>query len=390
MAKANRRAHGEGSVFKRWDKALNRFQWMVQITLEDGKQKQYRVKNQEEGVLLLRKLQRDIEQNTLITGPKQTLKQYLEYWLEEVHKSSVKVSTYVKYRKTINSYIIPVLGHLTLEKLTPQHVKSLYNQKQKDGLAPKTIHSIHGVLHKALDNAVAWSYVARNVCDVVKPPRLVKKERQSLTMEQAHTLLESVRGQRLELVLTLALVTGMRRGELLALRWADVDMEARTLRVCRTVDYINGFGYVVNEPKTAAGRRMIMLPVFAVEMLKHHRIEQLEARLQAGSSWEDLDLVVTDLNGGFFNPRYLAKTFSKLVAEAGLPHISFHNLRHSAATLLRSMGVDIKLIQEILGHSNFMITADIYSHVLPSQQKEAANKWDQEFRDTGLGDADAK
>src|SRR6266567_97783 len=307
-----RRARGEGSVFKRWDKRLNRYQWMVQITLEDGQQKQYRVKNQEEGVKLLKKLQRDLEQGTLVTGPKQTIKQYLEYWLEEVHRSSIKISTYVKYRKVINGYIIPALGHLTLEKLTPQHVKSLYNKKEKEGLAPKTIHSIHGVLHKALDNAVLWNMVARNVCNVVKPPRLVKKERQSLTMDQAHTLLESVRGQRLEMLLTLALVTGMRRGELLALRWSD-------------------------------------------------------------------------LHGGYFNPRYLEKTFSKLITDAGLPRISFHNLRHSAATLLRGMGIDIKLIQEILGHSNFATTADIYSHVLPSMRKEAANKWDDEFRDNGLG-----
>lgn len=373
-----RRARGEGSVFKRWDKRLNRYQWMVQITLEDGKQKQFRVKSQEEGVKRLKKLQRDLEQGMMVTGSKQAVKQYLEYWLEDVHKSSVKVSTYVKYRKVINGYIIPTLGHLTLEKLTPQHVKSLYNKKEKEGLSPKTIHSIHGVLHKALDNAVLWSMVARNVCDA---PRLVKKERQSLTMEQARKLLESVRGQRLEVLLTLALVTGMRRGELLALRWSDVDLDTRSLRVSRTVDYIPGFGYVVNEPKTAAGRRMIMLPVFAVEMLKHRRVEQLEARLKAGGSWEDLDLVITDLSGGYFNPRYLEKTFSKLVADAGLPRVSFHNLRHSAATLLRSMGVDIKLIQEILGHSNFMITADIYSHVLPSQQREAADKWGGVFKE---------
>ncbi len=374
-----RRVRGEGSVFKYWDKKANVYRWKVQITLEDGSQKQYRVKNQEEGRDLLRKLQRDMEQGRLVTGPKQTVKQYMEYWIEEVHKSSVKVSTYVKYRKTINTHINPVLGHLTLDKLTPQHVKSLYNKREKEGLAPKTIHSIHGVLHKALANAVEWGLVGRNVCDVVKPPRLVRKKKQSLTLEQAQKLLESVRGQRLEMVLTLALVTGMRRGELVALRWSDVVLEARTLYVNRTVDYINGYGYVVSEPKTEAGWRSIMLPVFAVEMLEHYKIEQDEARAQAGSVWEDLDLVITGLNGGYFNPRYLSKVFSKLVANLGLPRISFHGLRHSAATLLRSMGVDIKLIQEILGHSSFLITADVYSHVLPTQQKEAADKWDDVF-----------
>ncbi len=179
----------------------------------------------------MRKAQRELEQGTLVTAPQQTVEQYLTYWLEEVHKSSLKVSTYVKYRKVIHTYIVPALGNVKLEKLTPQHVQSLYNRKQKDGLAPKSIHHIHGVLHKALDNAVRWNLVSRNVCEVVSPPRLVKPEIQSLTMEQAHKLLVSLRGNRLEVLLTLALTTGLRRGEILALRWADVDLEKQTVKV---------------------------------------------------------------------------------------------------------------------------------------------------------------
>src|SRR5262249_45353421 len=162
-------------------------------------------------------------------------------------------------------------------------VKSLYNRKEKDGLAPKTINSIHGVLHTALKNAVLWNLVTRNVCDIVSPPRIVKTEKQSLTMEQAHTLIESVRGHRLEMLLRLALTSGMRRGEMLALRWADIDLEHQTIRVRRTVDYIPKYGYVENEPKTAAGRRLLMIPSFVVDMLKQHRLQQLETRLQAGS-----------------------------------------------------------------------------------------------------------
>jgi integrase len=374
MARSRRRTRGEGSVFQRKDGY-----WVVQIELGDGKRKQYYLKTQKEAVEKLRKAQRELEQGTLVTGPQQTVKQYLEYWLEEVHKPGLKVSTYVKYRKLINSYIIPALGHLKLEKLTPQHVKSLYNQKAKDGLSAKTIISIHGVLHKALDNAVLWNLASRNVCDVVSPPRLVKPEKRSLTMEQAHRLLESVRGHRLEMLLTLALTTGLRRGEMLALRWADVDLERRTVTIKRTVDYIPRYGYVENEQKTEAGRRVVLLPSFVVEMLKQHRVEQLEARLKAGGAWEDRDLVFTDLSGGYFNPRYLEKLMRKVVAEAGLPHITLHGLRHSAATLLLSMGVPLKVIQEILGHSSYSITADIYTDVLPSMQREAMDKWDDVF-----------
>ena len=133
-------------------------------------------------------------------------------------------------------------------------MKSLYNQKQRDGLSPKTINSIHGVLHKALDNAVLWNLASRNVCNVVKPPRLVKAEKTSLTMAEAHRLLEAVRGHRLEMLLTLALTTGMRRGELLALRWSDIDVKKKLVRVRRTVDYYAHHGYVENEPKTVSAR----------------------------------------------------------------------------------------------------------------------------------------
>jgi len=375
MAKSRRRGRGEGSVFQRKDG-----RWVVQLELGDGKRKFYYVKSQKEGIEKLRKAQRELEQGTLVTAPQQTVEQYLTYWLEEVHKSSLKVSTYVKYRKVIHTYIVPALGNVKLEKLTPQHVQSLYNRKQKDGLSPKSIHGIHGVLHKALDNAVRWNLVARNVCEVVSPPRLVKPEIQSLTMEQAHKLLKSLRGNRLEMLLTLALTTGLRRGEILALRWADVDLEKQTVRVHRTVDYIGKFGYVETEPKTAAGSRTVVVASFVIDMLKQHRREQLEARLKAGGKWEDRDLVFTDLSGGYFNPRYLDLLFHKVLAEAGLPSMRFHDLRHSAATLLRGMGVDMKVLQEILGHSNFMITANIYSHVFLSMQEDAMGKWDTEFK----------
>ncbi len=222
-------------------------------------------------------------------------------------------------------------------------------------------------------------------CDLVTPPRIVSREAVPLTLEQAQTLLRSVREHRLEVLLAMAVVTGMRRGELLALRWSNIDLEHKTLLVLHTVDYIPKYGYVETEPKTAASRRLISLPSFLIDMLKQHRVQQLKQQQKQGDSWENRDLVFPDLHGGYFNPNYLLIMFKKLLKEAGLPHMHFHDLRHSAATILLSMGVNMKIIQELLGHSDIAITLGKYSHLLPTMQKEVAEKWDDEFRNDGEG-----
>jgi integrase len=176
-------------------------------------------------------------------------------------------------------------------------------------------------------------------------------------------------------------VTGMRRGELLALRWSNIDFERQTLLVLHTVDYIPKYGYVETEPKTKAGKRLISLPSFLVDMLKQHRIQQFEQCLKAGDVWENRDLVFPDLHGGYFNSNYLLRMFKKLLQEAGIPHMHFHDLRHSAATILLSMGVNMKVIQELLGHSDIAITLGRYSHLLPNMQQDVVNKWDDVFGD---------
>lgn len=368
---ARRMPNGEGSVFQRTDG-----RWVAQFSLSDGKKRQISRKTEKEAWSALRKALGEVEQGTIVTGPEQTLNVFLNHWLEEIHKPTLRLSSYIKYRKVIDTYILPELGHLKLQKLSPQIVQAFYRRKEKEGLAPKTVNSIHGVLHKALDTAVRWNMLARNVCDVVSPPRIVKHEIQPLSMEQAQHLLEVARGDRLEMPLLLALVTGLRRGELLGLKWADIDFTQGALQVKRSLDYVAHHGYVESEPKTKSGRRRIVLPKFVVEALKQHRIQQLEQRLKVGEAWQESDYVFTGLTGGPFNPRYLLILFDQLLENAGLPHMRFHDLRHSAATLLLSMGVNPKIVQEILGHSNISMTMDVYSHVLPSMQKEAMGKWD--------------
>ena len=371
-----KRGNGEGSVYQRKSDGL----WVGSISLDNGKRKVFYGKTKKEVTEKLITARHEQLQGVLVTAPEQTVKDYLEHWLEEVQKPAIRTSSYVKYRKLIYTYIIPAVGKVQLQKLTPQRVQSLYTGKLKEGLSPKTVQSIHGVLHKALDNAVKWNLIARNVCDVVSPPRVPQTEKQVLTVQQARILLDHVRKHRLEVLLTVALTTGMRRGEMLALRWSDINLEDGSIQVKRTVDYITHYGYVETEPKTARGRRKILLSSFVVEMLNAHRLAQMEQRQQAGEKWIDKNLVFCGLLGDFFNPNYLLRVFKKILEDAGLPRMRFHDLRHSAATILLSMNVHPKVVQEMLGHSTISMTLDTYSHVLPSMQKDIVERWNDELR----------
>src|SRR6266700_881190 len=384
--KKRRSHHNEGSVYY----AAYRDRWVAEVTTSLGKRKRSYCKTERDAVRKKNELLRELEQGTLATGPQRKLGDYLEDWIENVHKDKLRVSTYVKYKKLIK-YIGVDLGNVWLQKLTPEQVRRFYTKMgtKKDkggrGLSSKTIHEIHGVLHLALDNAVRWNYVGRNVCELVTPPRIVSREATLLTLEQAQTLLSSVREHRLEVLLTMAVVTGMRRGELLALRWANIDFERQTLLVLHTVDYIPHYGYVETEPKTKAGKRLISLPSFLLDMLQQHRVKLLKQQLKQGDDWENRDLVFPDLRGGYFNSNYLLRIFKKLLKEAGLPHIHFHDLRHSAATILLSMGVNMKVIQELLGHSDISITLRTYSHLLPSLQQDVVQTWNDVFGEDGEG-----
>ncbi|MFL5707084.1 MAG: tyrosine-type recombinase/integrase [Ktedonobacteraceae bacterium] len=371
---AKQRGHGEGSIYQRSDG-----RWAASITLEGRKRKTFYGKTRKEVQEKLQMALHEQKQGMLATGPQQTLKHYLEHWLEEVHKPTIRVSTYVNYRRFLDNHILPELGHLHLSKLTPQKVQAFYAQKLKEGLAPGSVRDIHMVLHKALENAVRWRLVGRNVCDDVSPPRQVKHEIQSLTEEQAHKLLQVAQGHKLEGLITVALATGMRRGELLGLRWQDINFEDRSLQIRRTMARLGKEGVVASQPKTQKSKRKIVLPQFVVEVLKQHHIRQLETRIRVGTVWEENDLVFCNGFGRFLDQGQLHVMFQNFLKEAGLPPMRFHDLRHSAATFLLGMGVHPKVVQEILGHSNISMTMDTYSHVLPSLQGDAMDKMNDLF-----------
>ncbi len=376
--KGKPRRRGSGSVFRRPERKGGK-QWVAQIILENGRTRQRYFKTQEEADIALNEMLYEQRRGMLATVPNQTLKQHLENWLENIQKHAVRINHYINTRTIIRKHILPLLGHIQLRQLNEQHIQSLYAQKLDEKKSAKTIHHIHDVLHKALAQAVTWRLVVRNVCDGVTLPRLSRYEYPVLTEEQAQKLLEVMRGHRFEVLLALALTTGMRHGELLSLHWQDINFERGTLQVRRSVSRVRGQGYKVFEPKTPRGRRMLTLPLFVLDMLKQHRVIQEEVMQKAGIQWQDHDLVFCNQYGSFLRPDRVRKQFQKLLAEAGLPYMRVHDLRHSAATLLISMGVPVKVVQEILGHSNISTTLNIYSHVLPGMQDEAMGKWDHLF-----------
>lgn len=297
MAKPKQRGHGEGSIFQRKDG-----RWVAQITLEDGRRKLLYGKTRKEVHEKLQKALYEQKQGTLLIGPQQTIKQYLEHWLEDVHKPTIRISTYVRYRDLLAKHILPSLGSIQLQKLMPQQVQALYARKLKEGLSARSVRLLHAVLHKALDNAVRTNLVTRNVCNAVTPPRMTKYEIQPLSEEQAHKLLDVARGHRLEALLILAITTGMRRGGLLALRWQDINFDNKSLQIRRTLNRLVGYGFIETEPKTSKSRRKIILPEFVIDMLKQHRAHQQEERLKVGAIWQDHAWSSAILMEDFSNP----------------------------------------------------------------------------------------
>jgi integrase len=234
-------------------------------------------------------------------------------------------------------------------------------------------------LHAALENAVRWNLVARNVCDLVTPPVPQQMKIQPLTPEQVRRLLGAARGHKLEALITLAVNTGMRRGELLGLHWQDIDFEAECLYVRRSVSRVGTFGIKELDPKTQRSKRKIELSPFVVETLKRHQEQQQMMREKVGNRWKEQGIVFCNRYGGYIEVSNLHVAFKQLLESAELPDIRFHDLRHSVASILLSMEVHPKVVQELLGHSHISITIAIYSHLFPSLQKRAINRLDDLF-----------
>ncbi|GCF11814.1 tyrosine-type recombinase/integrase [Dictyobacter arantiisoli] len=376
-----KRANGEGTVYQRKDG-----RWVATITIEQGKRKYLYFKTQKEAIKAARETNNLKDQGLLLTGEDQTIELFLRTWLEDTAQPRLRERTYIRYRGLIENHIIPAIGKVKLQKLMPQHLQRLYNEKRKEGYAPQTIKHIHRVLHRAFHDALRWSLITHNVCDAVDAPRVPRHEMQVLNVEQAQKLLQIAREDPFEAVYVLALTTGMRQGELLGLKWEDISLDGGKLQVRRTIARVGKLGFITNEPKTPRSRRSIYLADLAIEALKRHRAHQYELRLSAGPAWEDQGWVFCNQIGRPVEAgNLMRRSFKPLLKKADVPDIRFHDLRHSAATLLLSMDVHPKIVQELLGHSNISMTLDTYSHVLPSLQEQAVTRLNTLFSATTPG-----
>jgi integrase len=313
-----------------------------------------------------------------------SVSEYMTRWLEDSAKGDLGHRAYHNYRLQIRRHINPALGRLKLSKLTAAHIQSLYAAKLRDGLKPSSVRYIHAVLHRALEQAVRFNLIPFNPAARVDPPKVRQEEIMPLDAEQARTFLSaaSEADDRFECLHVLSLTVGLRMGEALGLKWSDIDLDAKTLRVSRQLQRMReGGGLVFGEPKNAS-RRTVDLPQRAVEALRSHRKRQIEEQLRAGSNWQDYGLVFASGKGTPLDAQNIVnRHFKPLLRRAGLPDIRWHDLRHTYATLLLARGTHPTYVQKSLGHASVQLTLDRYSHWMPSMGRATASAMDDALAD---------
>lgn len=303
------------------------------------------------------------------------LNDFLEYWYKEHCLKKLAVSTYEGYKRYIDKYIIPYFGKIKMNNIKPLNVQSFYSYCSEKGLNGTSITQIHRILHSAFKQAVKWQIISKNVIDNVEPPKKEKFIALVLNKEQVKQLLEVAKSTDCYIPTYIAIATGMRRGEILALTWNDINFEKRTITVSKTLSPTKN-GLIVTKPKTLKSNRMISVPPTLIECLIEHKNKQDYIKNLLKESYVDNNLVICTNNGNYFSPTKLNHGFQRLLKNNNLPPVRFHDLRHTHASLLISQDVHPKLISERLGHSTIGITMNLYSHVYDADNEELANNFD--------------
>ena len=388
---AGRSAKGTGTIRKKTDTRTGKKYeyWEARYTEGadpgTGKQVQRSItgKTQKEVAQKLKAATAAIDNGTYTAPNKQTLGQWLDAWAD-TYCGSVKPRTLEIYKTDIRVHIKPALGAVRLEALTTQNIQAFYNALSKptkdrpEGLSPKTVKNIHGVLHKALQQAVLIGYLRFNPTDACTLPRREKKELTPFDDVQITAFLKAIQGSRYETLFTVTLFTGMREGEVLGLMWDCVDFEAGTITVNKQLqlhEAVGGGAYQLGSTKNGKGRS-ITPAASVMALLKRHRAAQAAQRLRAGKLWQDTGFVFTDELGQPFAKATVYRAFKRAAAAIGRPDARFHDLRHSYAVAAIRAGDDIKTVQETLGHATASFTLDVYGHVTKQMKEASAARMD--------------
>jgi integrase len=372
-SRTRKRADGEGTISQHTTSGMWRGRLMIGRK-PDGRPdvREVYAKTQAECRRRLDELKRLAGGGTLqASTERDSVAGYLEKWLEG-KRGAIRARTHLRYGQLLRKHIVPALGRTKLNDLKPDSLQRLYGAKLESGLAPRTVHHIHTVLHTALQQAVQWGYVPRNVTAVVSPPSVPHKELRWPRAEEVRQLLVAAESDRLRALWALAAHTGMRQGELLGLAWDAVDLSAGELYVRRNLVKVKAQEPTFGEPKSKRSRRTVPLTEDAVLALRDHRTRQGEERLALGPDYAPLGLVFATQIGTPLAGRVVQMSFKRALKRAGLPgEIRFHDLRHAAASTMLANGVDVASVAVILGHSRTSTTLDVYAHVVPKNLSSA-------------------
>ncbi|MGE0541496.1 MAG: tyrosine-type recombinase/integrase [Dehalococcoidia bacterium] len=362
----SKRGNNEGTIRQR----LNGL-WEARVTLPNGERKSYYGKTRAEVQRKMTAGLRDVQQGLPVPTGRQTVGQFLDRWLADVVKLKNRPRTYVSYEEAVRLHLKPALGKLSLERLTPQVIQTALTRMIENGVSAHRTAYVRNILRNALGRAVKWGLIPRNPAALTDAPRWNRRHVEAMTDAEARALLALFDGDRFGGIYTTALALGLRRGEVLGLRWSDVDFDAGTLAIGGQFQYYDG-AWCYMEPKTDRSQRTLALPAFLKARLQEQRSRVLEQRLRAGPLWQDHDLVFPTDRGTPHHGENISHRFARLLRQAGMPAMRMHDLRHGAASLLLAQGVTLREIMEILGHAQINITADLYTHIAPEMKRRAA------------------
>ncbi|MBU2535419.1 MAG: site-specific integrase [Chloroflexi bacterium] len=370
-----------GSIFKQKNQAPG--SWTVVIPLgrdpETGKRKQRwtTVKgSKHDAEKVLRELLTSNDQGTLTKPSKVTVTAYLDRWLSEYAKPNLSPRSFERYRDLVRQHFTSSFGKVALTQLKPEHLQKHYTSCLEAGLNPMTVRYHHAVIHKALDTALKWGLVSRNVADAVEPPPKHRHEMETWDDWEIVRFLKATEDSPYFALFHTVLYTGLRRSEALGLQWQDIDFVFCQLSVRRGLHHLKDGSYVFTEPKSEKSRRTIALSPVALLVFRDHRQRQEQDGLLAGKPLQETNLVFSQPDGKPLRPNTITRAWQSAAKKASVKPIRFHDARHSHASMLLKGGVHPKVVQERLGHSSIEMTLDIYSHVVPGIQEAAARRFD--------------